>query len=405
MEWNIVRLELPGTGYNLLDLKRIIFLFIFIVGLTLAILIPSVREGWGENDFLRYWTASKILMKGGNPYDANELLQLQATIRPHLAEQVGVVQAWNPPWLMLLFSPLTLFNLSIATRLWIFTSTSLTILALYLLWEMVFEPSDRKGLILTLGAGFLYSNTMSMVYLGQISSLLLIGLVFFIWCLDRKYYLWAGVGLLLLTIKPHITYLVLLVIFIWVIRQRRWRVIIGLLMSALISMIIVWLIFPGWLSAYIETLFTLPYTQLYTSTLGSFFESVLGVGFIKYIGLLLIPLAFPLARYVDKAGWLTALNLALIISIPLAPYGFNFDHVLLLPAVVQMISWIRNKELPTNYAWAIGLGLVIDYLLVVYMTNLAGEIPYYWYVWPSILLAVIFIVGWMKRNEYQLQTI
>ena len=76
--------------------------------------------------------------------------------------------------------------------------------------------------------------------------------------------------------------------------------------------------------------------------------------------------------------------------------------MLLLPAVVQMISWIRNKELPTNYAWAIGLGLVINYLLVAYMTNLAGAIPYYWYVWPSILLAVLFIVGWMKRNGYQL---
>lgn len=387
-----------------MDMKRITIIFILVVGVVLAVLIPSKRSGWGENDFLRYWSASKILITGGNPYDSNVLQQLQITIRPHLAKQGDVVQAWNPPWLMLLITPLTLLKFNIATRVWIFTNIVLTTFSLYLLWAIVFEPSDRKSLILVFGAGFLFSNTMEMIHLGQISSLLLIGLVLCIWCLDRKYYIWAGAALLLLTIKPHVTYLVLLVVFIWLIRNRQWGIFFGLAISGILSMVVVWLIFPGWLGAYFDTLFTLPYTQIYTSTLGSFFESIFGFSFIKYAGLLLIPLAFPLSKYVDKAGWLTALNIALIISLPLAPYGFNFDHVLLLPAVVQMISWIWKKELPINYAWTIGVGLVINYLFLVYLTNVAGVVPYYWFVWSSVGLAGLFAIGWKKRNENQLQT-
>lgn len=387
-----------------MEVKRFSILFVIIIGVFLAFIVPNGRVGWGENDFLRYWTASKIFITGGNPYNFESLHQMQKTIKPDLDTQGEGDKVWNPPWLMLLLSPLTIFNFNIATKIWILINISLITISLFLLWEIVFEPNDRKGLILVYGAGFLFSNTIDLIRLGQISSLLLIGLVITIWCLQKKFFYWVGFGILLLTIKPQVTYLVLLVILIWVIRNKQWGVIVGLVISGMVSIIVVSIIFPDWLSSYLQTIFTLPYSQIYTSTLGSFVEVKFGLNHLKYLGLILIPLAFPLSKYVDKVGWLTVLNLSLVISIPLAPYGFNFDHILLLPALVQMISWIRNRELPAIHALVITAGLLIIFLSLIYLTNIIGAVPYYWFVWPSILLAGLYLLGWMNNNEKQKQT-
>jgi len=32
------------------------------------------------NDFIEYWAAAKLLLSGGNPYSAEQLLQLQRTV-------------------------------------------------------------------------------------------------------------------------------------------------------------------------------------------------------------------------------------------------------------------------------------------------------------------------------------
>lgn len=382
-----------------MEVKRFSILFVLFIGVLLAFVVPYSRVGWGENDFLRYWSATKIFVSGGNPYSFDSLKQMQIAIKPELVTNSEIVQAWNPPWLMLLLSPLTLVNFNLATKVWILINISLITFSLYLVWEIVFQPNDRKGLIIIYGAGFLFSNTIDLLRLGQISSILLIGLVITIYFLQKKFFFWAGFGLLLLTIKPQITYLVLLVVLIWVIRNKHWRVIFGLAISGIISIIVVSIIFPEWLSAYLQTILSLPYSQIYTSTLGSLVEVNFGINLIKYIGILLIPLAFLLSKNVEKFGWLTVLNISLVISIPLAPYGFNFDHILLLPAVVQMISWIRYRELPANYAVALSTGIAIIYLFLISLTNVIGAVPYYWFVWPSILLAGLYLIGWAFTSE------
>ena len=148
----------------------------------------------------------------------------------------------------------------------------------------------------------------------------------------------AGVALLFLMIKPQLTYLAITVIIIWAFRNRRWKVFVGFVGPGLSLLVLLWLVFPNWLGEYIDLVISISDFRIYYTTLGSFEESFFGFSALNYIGLLLLPLAFPLSKYVGRAGWLTTLNIALLISIPLAPYGFSFDHVLLLPAVVQLVS-------------------------------------------------------------------
>ena len=383
---------------------KITIIFIILIGMLLAVFVPYQNPEWGRIDLLPYWSASKTMLSGGNPYDPNDLYSQQSAIRSDLKRISDVDPAWGPPWTLLLLSPLTWLDFEIAYRLWIFLNVIFVALALYLLWDMSFKPPDGKGLILTFGVGFLFGNTIRLIELGQYTSIMLIALVLYIWLIDREHYVLAGAALLFLMIKPQLTYLAIAVIIIWAFRNRNWKVFVGFIGSGLSLLVLLWLVFPNWLSEYFHLIISIPNFRIYYTTLGSFAESIFGFSALKYIGLLLIPLAYPLSKYVGRAGRLTTLNLALLISIPLAPYGFAFDHILLLPAVVQLVSWIWNKELPVSFTWGIGIAIVISYGLVYFLMNFQSGLPYYWLVFPTIGLAIIYLLAWMKKTSVMMKS-
>ena len=387
-----------------MGVHRIASIFILIIGIVFSFIIPFTEGGKGERDFIRYWTASRLLINGENPYDPINLTNLQSQIRPSISGSTGVVQAWNPPWLLILMAPMTLIPFDWAVRVWIILTIFLLTISILIVLRILNRPVSSKEFILLLAAVFIFGNTINTVKLGQISGLLLFGYVVCVWFLTRKNFIFAGASLLLLIIKPHITFLCLLVIFIWMVRYRKWNLVAGLFGAIIISFLVAWLFYPGWLGAYTRTLFTLPYQEIYTSTVGSFMETVFGLKYFNYLGLLLIPLAFPFAKLVDREGWLTSLNLALLVSIPFSPYGFSFDHIILLPAVIQMLVWVLNYELPARSIWFIGIGLILNYLLLLYMMMIV-ELPYYWTVWGAIGLMILYIFAWRSRREFAIQPV
>jgi len=396
--------------YNLLsecdvcfvDTKRITVLFILVIGITFSVFVPARRVGWGENDFLAYWSASKTMLSGGNPYEPKDLFKVQSAIRPELNNLSDLREALGPPVTMLMLSPLTMLDFEVSTRFWIFFNVLFLSIALYLLWEMLFDPDDGKSLILTFGVGFLFGNTIRLIELGQFSAVVLIAFVILIWCLNRGRYEWAGLVLFFLMIKPQITYLVIAVVFIWAIRNRKWRLFTGFFGSGLIFLALSWLLSPDLLPSFISAVISYSRVPVYYTTIGSLMESYFGISAFKYFGLVILLLSIPLSNYVAKAGWLTSLNIALVISIPFAPYGFSFDHILLLPAIVQLVSWICDKKIPAYFRWTICIGIVICYGLVYSLTIFPSGLPYYWLVWPSIGLGLLYLIAWWKKLATEL---
>ena len=372
-------------------MRKSFWFFIIFYGLLLAIIIPNFDPGGSGNDFIGYWTASRLFITGGNAYEENSLRSLQKAIRPDLE----VVEVWNPPWLLVILAPLGILPFDLAVRLWIFLNIFLLVVALFFTWQMAVGSNYQKFFPLVLYAGFLFGNTYDMIQIGQISSLILISLMVGIFLIQKERDWLAGATLFLSTIKPHLVYLVFIVILIWCIRKRRWKIWGGMALTGLFSSFIVWLIFPYWFEVYMNKIFQLPYFDLYSSTLGSFVAAIAGINYFRYIGILLLPLAFPLSKLILKDGWLTAINLTLTISIPLSPYGYSFDHVLLLPAVTEMIAWIVRRELPIPIAWVTGVGLIIIYGVLLWMNILA--LPYYWYFWTALALFFLYFVAWRYR--------
>jgi hypothetical protein len=102
----------------------------------------------------------------------------------------------------------------------------------------------------------------------------------------------------------------------------------------------------GVVSSYIRLLSSFPIQGFVTTTLGGFISVEYEIKIFRFVGLLLFPLIFPLLKLIEREGWLPAINIALLVSIPLSFYGFCFDEIMLLPAIGQMVFWVVRKELP-----------------------------------------------------------
>ena len=57
------------------------------------------------NDHIQYWSAARVLLDGGNPYDPSALLDAQLAAG---RQREDAILMWNPPWVLTLFVPLAL---------------------------------------------------------------------------------------------------------------------------------------------------------------------------------------------------------------------------------------------------------------------------------------------------------
>lgn len=377
-------------------MKKDVF-FVITLGILLAVSIPLFHPGKGEGDFLTYWSAAHLFVHGGNPYDQNEMYSLQQQSDPErYSDTNGLNTAWNPPWLILILLPIGILPFSIAVPAWIFCNTFLIGMALLISWKLCVGDQKSRGILLVYLAGFLFVETLSYLAIGQITSLVLLGFVIVVWSMDHDMDLLAGAALLITTIKPHISYFFIILVFIWVIQNHRWKVVLGFISTAAVSMVIFWIAIPNWLSMYIDLIGSLPYSNLFSSTIGSFIYEKFNISIFSYSAILLIFLIKPILQLIKKEGWLTATNLALLISIPFSPYGFNFDHIVILPVFVQLIAWSVIDEISRKTKIFVAVSLIILNLILMKMISI-DQLEYYWFFWIPILLLGIFLIARKMR--------
>ena len=379
------------------SIGRLMLLIVLVF--ALVFMLSHLRTSAGEVDLLVYWSASRLLATGGNPFDQTQLQTLQNLTRPGSVNPLQGWAAWNPPWLLLVLLPLGLLPFDWAVRVWGLCSVGLILAACAWTWRWVADPADRLGLVIVLVSALAFGQTVSCLAVGQIGALLLFGLVLGLWCLQTGHDHCAGIALLLTTIKPHMTYFLLWLVLLWVIRRRRWKVAVGLLGSALACMLVLWLIFPGWLLAYVRLLsgHTNVVFGISAATIGGLAYALWGTHVLRFAGVLLLPLTGVVLPLVDSLGWLTTMNIALLMSVPLAPYGFNYDQVVLLPSIVQMIAWMRGGELTRNWTWGIASGLLLMNAVLLRMLTLRFLYDH-WLAWVPLVLAALYALAWKQRH-------
>jgi hypothetical protein len=100
-------------------------------------------------------------------------------------------------------------------------------------------------------------------------------------------------------------------------------------------------------------------------------------------------------RLVARYGWPVTLGLALLLSLPLAPYGFGFDQLLLLPAILLLLKWLLARRLPRRRAWWVLVGLSAIYVLFFWQLTLPG-LPYHALTWVPFAVGALYVIAWRR---------
>jgi hypothetical protein len=180
------------------------------------------------NDFIEYWTATKLLLNGGNPYSPSELLASQDALGWSQSEPLMM---WNPPWTLSFTLPFGLVDYQTAQFAWFLSHTLIVFVGAKLLWK-IYGGDVEKSRYAALSI-LSFAPTYFALLLGQIGPLILLGLIAFLASVKKKAWGLAGAALTIAAIKPHLLYLLWLALLMWTLKKLQWQLVTGFMVTGI----------------------------------------------------------------------------------------------------------------------------------------------------------------------------
>ena len=280
------------------------------------------------DDFVEYWSAGRLNITGGNPYLRDALFTLQQQAGWPEAE---ALMMWNPPWVLTLATPFALPGYPLGRLLWLFTNIAIVFVSADTLWRDYGGAPRRRWI--SWGLSFAWLPTLMALAIGQISPFILLGAVGFLHFIRRRRWEWAGAAAILMSINPHLLYLFWLALILWIIAERRWRVLLGCGL-ALVALLAVALISnPVVIFQYVDASTHKAPLNLVTPTFGAALRYLLGwsrswLQFVPTVLGIIWFLAYWLRR--STWDWAQEMPLLLLVSVVSRSFGWTFDLVVLL---------------------------------------------------------------------------
>ena len=303
----------------------------------------------GTYDFSQYWGAWDLLRRGLNPYDG----ALMRAVQDGLGGG-GADTTWNPPWTPILLAPVLSLPFEQAAALWFLCQLCLGLFLVCFIPRAINRPDVPlllSGLI-TLS----YLPLLDSLYWGQLSLLLTLSSVLFIYFEGRGMILAAGVSLVPLTLKPHLLLFLMPAGFLWWWRltgKDRWRFAFGLIGSLSFLCLIVITLAPQALMWWVSVLLSphsvvgaVPRVAWKTATLTTWVRMLVadGSGAVPVWPMTYLPLtslgavAFFYAWYRPIIRWSTTFPTILSIALLTGAYGWLYDQSLLLPGMIVVVG-------------------------------------------------------------------
>lgn len=338
------------------------------------------------DDFLEYWSAGRVNLAGENPYDQ----QLMAALQQGMSRTLPVMM-YNPPMALTFATPLSLLPYPVARVLWFLVSIALTALAVAWLWELAGGARSRLFLVWILA--FFFAPTLTMLQRGQLSILMLLGLAGFL-RYQQMGRLWlAGAFAALTVLKPHWLPLFWLALLLWSIDRRKWQPLLGAAGALAVTTAIPLLFNPGLLAQYGFAAAHEAPLDWYTPTIGGALRAWLGPEktWLQFASLPLgvLWLAFYWLRNRSAWDWRIHLPAVTIASVITAVYGWPYDQVVLLVALVPAIQLLFASRSRRTAAMLAVAGLVLNVLSIGVRPVL--EMGAFWWLAPGWLLWYLLV--------------
>lgn len=350
------------------------------------------------HDFVEYWASGRLNFSGGDPYNADQMFKLEQSVGWN---EKDVLMMWNPPWTLPFAMVFGLLNYPFSRILWFLVQLFIIFFCAIVLWKTYGGEKRYEWIAWIVLLGF--GPMLHTLKLGQVTVLVLLGSVGFIYFLQRDQDLWAGALASLVLIKPHLLYLFVAAVVFWSIAQRRYKILIGMAGATIVAFGISWIINPSLVSQYIHAIQSYPPEDWITATLGSplrlllgpekfylqFLPSVIGAAWF---------LIFWFRRY-KNWDWKAILPLLILVSTVTAAYGWAFDVAVCVWAGIQIAvlfdfrTWTPQKVLILASFWAVSL----------VNTFLSISQHYFW--WLSSFFLVWYLLSYLYLTRQSLHRV
>lgn len=306
---------------------------------------------FGSRDFVAYWTAYQLARTSKNPYSPRDAQQLQKSLGYSSLTQ----QYWNPPWTLTLLSPVLSLPYVISLRIWLVINIFLALLLGIFSWKLSTDRPLKPAVCFA--ATLLFLPVLLTLYAGQLSLLVATALLGSFLALERKQDVLAGALLFIACQKPHLFYLVLIPLIIWLITTRRFRVIFSAAIIFFTFLVLTTQLFPN--------IFTLWNPSQASPT---HWKSATAVTFLRYVfrstsgdyptwPMFALPILSLLLFFswfgrsffnASSWRWPERLPSLLCLSLVSAPYGWTFDWSVL--ALIQVAICAQYFSLDRSLA-------------------------------------------------------
>jgi hypothetical protein len=381
---------------------------LFVISFLTAALINFLRPPaqFLRSDMVAYTAASHIFYSGGDPYSSSQVFELQRSMGYGEKEPILI---WNPPVIFIVFGfffilPPFLLSLTWQTLV-IFSGFFLLLLG----WECASSikiktefNSSPKTLLYLCFILFTSFPFIIDIYLIQISAVLCAiiacGMILFF----RKKYFLSGLFLSAVLIKPHLAFLPVVLLGLWVLRERRFSLILGAVTGLTLAFLsaefinhgitMKWLLRKEW-----------PHNLLGSST-SSIFSALFqsnGMPFPFYLKTI-IPIAGTVLFFLWRGR--KALNpgiqemlIAAAFSPLVTPYGYLFDQIIMLPVMGYYAAKAFQKS-ESSGIHAIMILCTISIITCSFSTFAPFAVPFSWFLYPPLFIAAFFA----SKRAYQL---
>ena len=343
---------------------------------------------FGTKDLLLNWACVQLFLEGKNPYDATLLLPL--------IELWGFAEnrppaAWLPPWAVVLLSSVYFFDFPVVVALWVICNLGIVCIVTLLLAN-VYADREIRFVYLEIAALVFYP-LWELLHWGHIGILLSLGFAGTIWALKKGYSFAAGLFMVLLTVKFHVVYLLLTAFFLWIIKAKQWKALVGFAGGSAFLFLTAFFrspsIFEWWFLSFFDKS-----GDYWMGTLVSWIRVLLIhlQGYPPKWPMILIPLSSIAVllyvayhrrgfRHIEKM-----IHVVACVSVLTTPYAWLHDYVVLLVTQIALVCQTCNIESTKR----IRTEIITSIILINLITFVLGETylnafhHYFWF--PGVLL-------------------
>ncbi|MCU1285275.1 MAG: hypothetical protein JWO13_1625 [Acidobacteriales bacterium] len=295
------------------------------------------------SDYAAYWSASRLLLDGQNPYDAEKVFAVQKAVG--WAPSALVMR--NPPWTFALVLPFGLVAYKFSRILWTILQVLIVLGCASWLWKQYSRSSSTRWVAAIITATLF--PALWVLVMGQITPFILLGLVGFLYCetSDRTNSWLQAASLVLIGLKPQLLYLFWVALGLsacWALRNldcttrelRRWTLFRRFAILLLATSAIPLAIDPHVFSQYFSYLRNTPILLEAIPTPGNFLRIHTNMRWTQFAPMALgsLWLYYYWRKNRDQWQWSHQMPLLLLVSLATTTYGWFYDQVLLLPVIL-----------------------------------------------------------------------